>query len=320
VVGAIAVHPAAHAALSYTGSFTVGAGGQYGEAVFGSNAEVYNFSGPNPHRSQVASHTEAIATVTGLAQGSAGGYVSVQTGMIRAAAQAQATANEAVGARVVYGVASAGARAQFQDSVMIDVPGLPHYAPVTVNALLRVHGLTLAEGTAPDTWASVSGQAVGSMSIQIGNYGSDGYVGYWQCRVDAPGQPRSCGGSTAVPLGGWLPVSFTMFNQKPYDFYLSLDLYAGASAMVQYVPGLQMASALADFGTTLGWGGVTSVLGGQGQNLQGYTLLSSASGFDYVTSAVPVPEPHAAYLLMAGLLTIGTLRHRRRSAAAPAAA
>lgn len=99
-------------------------------------------------------------------------------------------------------------------------------------------------------------------------------------------------------------VPFT-FGQR-IDLGLSMTMVAGISIIDAGATG----RADAAYGHTLTWGGLSEVRDAAGQRVFGYRAPSQTFNFNYA----PVPEPHAALLLMAGLASIvGVLTRRRRA-------
>ncbi|MCU0775338.1 MAG: PEP-CTERM sorting domain-containing protein [Ideonella sp.] len=80
------------------------------------------------------------------------------------------------------------------------------------------------------------------------------------------------------------------------------------------------AQAESDYGSTLLWTGVSSVLDANGQLVPDW-VMRSGSGFDYSRSFVSqVPEPATVALMLAGLGVVGAAAKRRRAISASGAA
>ncbi len=96
-------------------------------------------------------------------------------------------------------------------------------------------------------------------------------------------------------------VPFT-FGQR-IDIGLSMTMVAGINIIDAGATG----RADAAYGHTLTWGGLSEVRDAVGQRVVDYSAPSQTFDFNYA----PVPEPHAALLLMAGLAGIASVLGRR---------
>jgi hypothetical protein len=116
------------------------------------------------------------------------------------------------------------------------------------------------------------------------------------------------------PIGGGLeftgdPVAGFSQISVPFRFSIAAPLHVklGVEAQAVVGPEAVTATASADFGHTLTWGGFDQVLDSQGNVVTAYTVASD-SGFNY---AAPVPEPSTAVLLAAGLGCVSVVRRQR---------
>lgn len=104
---------------------------------------------------------------------------------------------------------------------------------------------------------------------------------------------------------------FTLqFVDVPFTFGRDIDvgLQLFVVADVNTIDGGATGRALADYGHTMTWHGLTHVRDSAGTLLADYTAVSPGSGYNFA----PVPEHGTAVLLLAGLLVIG-LGHRTRT-------
>jgi len=72
-------------------------------------------------------------------------------------------------------------------------------------------------------------------------------------------------------------------------------------------------SASSDFSHTMGWGGIESLTDQDGNAITGFSAMSVDGSFNYVNSALAVPEPGLMLMFATGLLTIGVVGRRRKS-------
>lgn len=213
--------------------------------------------------------------------------------------------------------ASAAGRASFSDSFRVTLGQVADVGSAT-SFLLSVP--ILAHGSADIDWApsprfptlTSSSNAIYEYSWRVANASGTGrHVKFKGFNTPEAVTDTSTGGLTAsfmVSLGQ----------------VVSLNLTAEAMAIVGG-PGGE-ASAAADFGRTLRWGGVSRITGfdSTGQQVALPTdfqlaLLSDTTGFDYSQAAglnpytsAPVPEP-GSWALMAGGLALLAWRRRPKT-------
>jgi hypothetical protein len=114
-----------------------------------------------------------------------------------------------------------------------------------------------------------------------------------------------------------IPVTFSPTFFQPFSVTLATS--ASASALNVF-NSPRTAQAESDYGSTLLWTGVSSVLDANGQLVPDW-VMRSGSGFDYSRSFVSqVPEPATVALMLAGLGVVGAAAKRRRAISASGAA
>lgn len=200
--------------------------------------------------------------------------------------------------------AGAGAEASFSDTVVFGVQGLAAGTTVSITYGVSLSGSLGWSGT---------GVTTSTMS--------------WDVRIGDQGDGRSASAYSAGGVdNGGLPlvqgtqyVTATVVVGQDVDLYMRLLVGATAGAGVAcrfsscLNPSFAEAAAIADFSHTLGWAGISALTDGNGQAMD-LALLSvqSASGFDYRSAYVgAVPEPSAAWLLLAGLPVLVRARRGR---------
>lgn len=114
--------------------------------------------------------------------------------------------------------------------------------------------------------------------------------------------------------GLWtLAMDFKFGTPIQVDMWGDISSNASAFACTTSLAGCTGSSSLSstvDFGHTMYWGGISSLTDSFGNAVNNYSV-SSASGFDYRYSAVPVPEPSAVMMLLAGFGLVGAIARRR---------
>lgn len=212
------------------------------------------------------------------------------------------------------GHARSEATARWWDSVRITDPGVANGSRGRLTAHLTVSGnlnAVVSEFFSQSHAAfSVNGEGlapVGGFNVSSG------------CSFDA----AYCTYTSAGGFSGWADGtrehgSRTIAVSVPFvfgtEFYLGFTVSAMAWAQGASFTGnqtLAQASALADFGNSVVWGGIDGIYRG-GSLITSYDI-ASASGTDFrfaVTS--PVPEASPASLLLIGLAALHWMTRRRR--------
>jgi hypothetical protein len=200
------------------------------------------------------------------------------------------------------GGSAAYADAATGDSFRIFAPAYALGALFTVNASL-----------------SLSGSAGAAASLANGS-GSYDALSSWQARVTvsnpsmlyavAQYSSGACWSSQRVPDNcdgaGFsnLALQFTVANGQD----TSLSISGSARAYINFGASGDASvsgNAFADLGNTIAWGGISSLLDTDGQNIGDYAAASDGSGFDYREAFVSsVPEPASWMLLIAGLFLL----------------
>ncbi|MFO0688253.1 MAG: hypothetical protein U0900_06055 [Myxococcota bacterium] len=236
---------------------------------------------------------------------------SAQTGAVELVAVASATTSEygwASGSTISY-TTGGGAAAQFSDSFTIESPGRTNtlgYVTATFK-LAGVHGISLSGGVGSpindnDSYANVNvaTQVRLGLASQIDHVTESGTI-----------EPDSHTLDGEVPATITLTTSF-LFG-TPID--VSAKISAGVSSSARrvifdttsqvWVDSL--ATAGAEYGSSLVWGGISTITDANGVPIAHWTALSS-TGTDY---AVAAPEPDAATMVVAGVLLLASMRPRR---------
>ena len=130
-----------------------------------------------------------------------------------------------------------------------------------------------------------------------------------------PDAPISADPSKGIDAGTWgLAINDTTYLPPPTQIDTSRTCATGVPCDVGYnmlikVSGLTSEGGFeetrADFGSTLSWGGITSVRDAlTGEPIDDWTITSE-SGFDY-SKPFGVPEPTAGIMLLIGMVTMFT--------------
>ena len=196
----------------------------------------------------------------------------------------------------------ASASATWADSFTILAPGMAAGATGTFSGAVDVSG---------ELSFSFSGRVYADTGVgaTVDIFPGTGFNGG---RTVVTGGARRFGGYD-IADGGFGTERFSLvFQDVPFtfgqriDLGLSMTMVAGISIIDAGATG----RADAAYGHTLTWGKLSEVRDSAGQRVYDYSAPSQTFGFNYA----PVPEPHSALLLMAGLSGIaGVLMRRRRA-------
>jgi hypothetical protein len=192
----------------------------------------------------------------------------------------------------------------YRDSVTFDVFGPQPLELTHIVGFLKLHG-SMNVSTSATGIFSVGEASVG-VTIDGTGIASDSHRAVFQ----TAGQPKGSMGRenlNIIPFeydvfpGDIKPIELTIFVSGAADAHYSsnfLNVGSGAGAFN------------ASFGSTLEWGGITSVTNARtGEPITDWSVTSE-SGFDY-SQVFPIPEPSALTLLLTAAAAVA-LRHRRR--------
>lgn len=214
-----------------------------------------------------------------------------------------------IGFNAADGIAES--RASWNDllTVMSAVPSLPWGTALTIHASVLLNG-SLSGTPDSNTAFLVAGTGIGPgpNSFSTPTIGcTDQWCGALFDGVAPSGQSNFSS----------IPVTIHTFLGGTTLMQYSIDVDTRVSAEEGFGGTDTAASATADYGHTLGWGGISSItVDTTGSTLTGYTL-SASDGFNYssaVTAAVPEPNTYA--MLLAGIGFIGLAARRRMQRAA----
>lgn len=236
---------------------------------------------------------------------------SATHGQLRATASVAINTLPPLGESVplALGVTASATARQFDD-LLFAAPGAAVGTPALMSFTMHIDGVmaadnlsTLGNAASRADWFLRASTASKGRSLGSAGAGS-GVTNFYDWGFD--GDPSVDGLYSFV-----LPV---VLGQTVL-FDLSLEARASASGWRAGSPGSAayltpvQSGAVANFGSTASWQGITSLTLNDGTPLQGWTL-SSASGFDYTQ---PVPEPGTWALWLAGLVVLVAGVRRRRA-------
>ncbi len=272
-------------------------------------SETYSEQRPDPVLSVLSTAVPIAAAADNLAaagpgQGTSHGSYRLNPGGLHLLATATALAQ---GGEFANNGSWAESRvsAVFGDVFVLDVPNAAPGSVYRVQARIDLSGAAYGNGQASVSDHGSGGYAsIATWSAQAALYNSHGSFAIAAsafCRHDLGYQP-TCGGDAF----GSFVLDFTATVGQPNQLYLMGDLRAEASSTYSADFGVAVASAGADLGRTIAWGGLLSVSDAANQSVVGFSALSASSGFDYRNAyAAPVPEPAAWISLALGLLALG---------------
>lgn len=212
--------------------------------------------------------------------------------------------------------------------------GEPSSVSATATASLTDSFTVNASGDAPIEMVfalHAGGNVVASNSDPNASLGSGGAnaTASWQISLSGPNGASSASGSVAEQktLVSRDPFRFAIVRTEtglgfsefsmlvgvtpgPVGTTFNLSMLAQASASIGHGNGTM--SALADFGNTLEWRGLSRVTLSDGSPYLGTLSITSDSGFDYGRAVSAVPEPQAYALMLGGLGLISWIKRRRR--------
>jgi hypothetical protein len=240
-----------------------------------------------------------------------------QPGLIQlqAAGAASATYVSPPAISYVAATASTSATARWQDSFTIDGGALNGTIGQLV-AGFQVDGtLTSSYDSSVNSGASISQQYRSWLHLTNPASSQDVWErGGQRHDVDYQGDRWL---ATDMPLrapGQWtITIDFKFGTPIQVDMWGDIVSYAGAYACTTSIVNCSTTSNIssaADFGHTIFWDGFIGLTDASGNPVSNYSL-SSDSGFDYRYSAMPVPEPSVALMLLTGLGLVGGLARRR---------
>jgi len=209
--------------------------------------------------------------------------------------------------------ADASALGDFEDSFVVNVPGLASGTVVNATIALRVHGGLSVQSTTPfapngATWTNASSNWNAAFIVAQGGTRHVDWFGT-QSEFVTNGAHSADGISPgqfvfALPLTLGQPVALRIVGAVAIDANVS-----SRGSPLSFTEALQ-ATGDARLQNTIAWDGLLSLTDAQGAVLSGYSAFN-ADGIDYVMPYVSeVPEPGAGLLFAAGLLVM--LQRRAR--------
>ncbi|MEP7302317.1 MAG: PEP-CTERM sorting domain-containing protein [Caldimonas sp.] len=276
-------------------------------------------NGFNSNQNATSSGLTAVTrSVTGSAQGFpfGGGLVSTGGTASGTAAdgllQAYSSSNVFVSPFPVAGAYNgansfADTKVSWDDFLTVTSGVVPSHSALTVHASLLLSG-SLVGAPDTDTAFRILGTGVGPGPNSFFTGTLPCSLGWCEALINGVAPAGQSSFSS-------VPVILHTFSNTATGLHFSLEVDSRVGVTVLYGAAATSAIATADFGHSLGWGGISGItIDGTGASLANYTL-SSADGFDYSHAVVAVPEPESYAMLLAGfgILGLAARRSRRKS-------
>lgn len=216
----------------------------------------------------------------------------------------------------IHAYVAGSVQALWQDTWVVNVPGLAPGSLVRMNGALKLTGSLGTTATAQNTTGSWRGRTTLGLtlagpilpsplrfSLPPPIYGGR----YFAYSSSDSGSPE-----IQIPHPALIPVDVVVRNGEALTYQIKIGLSGEAYAYDSFPTGPGFASAFfaGDYSNTLAWNGITSVANFvTGQPIVDWTV-SSASGFDYSQPYRGVPEPSSLILLSVGLSSCWGWRRR----------
>jgi len=255
----------------------------------------------------VQSHTAPVSTFQSIGIASATAYAA--PGILKASMWAVSDSDPEPYPQPVGRSASVHTGASFFDFITLNPPN-PALAgqAVTVNASWLLNGDMLAiwnlfnnlpATASARTNLSLSGTGMGQWGVQAREQHGYRAGSFYNISVLAP---------MVIPVS----ISAIFGSRAGIQYGLDLQGLAETGFLKEECLqdcGFSSASAelTANYGNSLVWGGISSVIDANGNPILDFTV-SSDSGFDYATA---VPEPGTSAMLLAGVGLLGWIARRR---------